>query len=162
MLTIGEHAPSFDLPDLEGRRHRLVDALARGPALAVFWKASCGTCHLAFPYLQRLVEAYPEAAWQVLAVSQDGSGASGAFAREYGLTFPVLIEGEGWPVSQQYDPDATPTLFLIAPDGTVELTSVGFDKAELNEIARRLAEHLGQEPVVIAEESDGNPPFKPG
>ncbi len=160
MLSAGEPAPTFDLPDLEGRRHRLDDV--QGPALAVFWKPACGTCDLAFPYLQRLAEVYPTGRWQILAISQEDAEASGDFARQHSLTFPILVEGDGWPVSQQYDPDATPTLFLIAPDGTIEMTSVGFDKQELNEISRRLAERLGESPKVIAEEDDGNPSFKPG
>ena len=162
MLSAGDRAPDFELPDLDGRRRRLADALARGPALAVFWKPTCGTCHLAFPYLQRLVEAYPGRGWQLLAVSQDGAEASGEFAEEHGLTFPVLIEGEGWPVSKQYDPEATPTLFLIGRDGTIEMTGVGFDKADLNEVARRLAEHLSETPCIVAEDGDGNPSYKPG
>ena len=162
MLSAGDRAPAFELPDLEGRRHRLEDALARGPALAVFWKPACGTCHLAFPYLQRLAEAYRPGGWRLLAVSQDGVEASGDFARQYGLTFPVLIEGEGWPVSREYDPEATPTFFLIGQDGIVEMASVGFDKEALNQISRRLAERLGEAPRVIAEANDGKPPFKPG
>ena len=162
MLGVGERAPVFDLPDLEGRRHRLEQILARGPALAVFWKPLCSTCDLAFPYLQRLADAYPAGGWQPLAISQDSAERSAASVRQYGLTFPILIEGDGWPASREYDPEATPTAFLIAPDGTIELTSVGFSKADLNEIARRLAEHLGTAPRVIAEENDGNPSFKPG
>lgn len=160
MLSAGERAPTFDLPDLEGRRHRLDDV--QGPALAVFWKPACGTCDLAFPYLQRLAEVYPTDRWQLLAISQEDAEASGDFARQHGLTIPILVEGDGWPVSQQYDPDATPAFFLIAPDGTIEMTSVGFDKQELNEISRRLAERLGESPKVIAEEDDGNPSFRPG
>ena len=158
MLGPGEQAPAFELPDLEGGRHRR----EAGPALAVFWKPTCATCDLAFPYLQRLAEAYTTDRWQLLAISQDGAEASGEFARRYGLTMPVLIEDEGWPVSQQYDPEATPTLFLIGPDGTVEMTSVGFSKEDLNEISRRLAGHLGETPQIIAEEDDGNPIFRPG
>ena len=162
MLTVGDRAPDFELTDLDGGRHRLEYALARGPALAIFWKPTCKTCHLAFPYYQRLAEAYAADGWQLLSISQDNAQSSGEFARQYGLTFPTLIEGEGWPVSKQYDPEATPTLFLIGQDGTIEATSVGFHKEELNEISSRLAEHLGSQPQVIAEENDGNPPFKPG
>jgi len=158
MLRSGDPAPPFELPDLEGRLWRLDGA----PALVVFWKAACATCQLVFPYLQRLAQAYPEDGWLLLAVSQNGQAAARRFAQELGLTLPLLIEGEGWPVSKQYDPEATPTLFLIDEDGTVELTSIGFDKAELNEIARRLAERLGVEPQEIAAQDDGNPLFKPG
>lgn len=160
MLAVGERAPAFELPDLDGKLHRSEDA--QGPVVAVLWKTACGTCHVAFPYLQRLAEAYPTNGWQLLAVSQDAQEKSASFASEHGLTFPVLIEGEGWPVSQQYDPDATPTLFLIGPDRTIEMTSVGFDKEELNEVSQRLAEYLGVTPKVIAEENDGNRPFQPG
>ena len=158
MLRRGDRAPPFELPDLEGRLH----ALDGGPALVVFWKSTCATCHIAFPYLERLAHAYPGDGWRLLTVSQDSPAVSREFARALGLTLPVLIEGEGWPVSKQYDPEATPTLFLIGPDGTIELSSIGFDKAELNEIARRLAQRLGVGPQVIAEQDDGNPFFKPG
>ncbi len=162
MLTAGEQAPLFELTDLGGRKHRLATALAEGSVLTVFWKPSCGTCDLALPYLQRLVDAYPSDRWQLLSVSQDSAEPSADFARQYSLTFPILIEGEGWPASRQYDPEATPTFFLIAPDGTIEMTSIGFDKNELNEVARRLAGYLDEPAQVIAEADDGNPPFRPG
>ena len=158
MLGEGARAPAFELPDLAGLPH----ALASGPALAVFWKPRCATCDLAFPYLERLHQAYPSDRWQLLAVSQDNLERSAAFARQYGLSFPVLIEDEGWPVSRQYDPEATPTFFLIGPDGEIEMASAGFAKDDLNQIASRLAQHLGEAPQVIAEEDDGNPPFRPG
>lgn len=162
MLSQGDQAPAFELPDLAGQRRSLAAAIAAGPALVVFWKSSCGTCHLAFPYLQRIAEVYPAAAEHILAVSQDNEAASVEFAHEYGLTFPVLIEGDGWPVSRAYDPEATPTLFFIDSAGAIEMVSVGFYKAELNEIGGRFATSLGQPARTIAEDNDGNPPFKPG
>ena len=160
MLNVGEQAPAFELPDLTGKLYRSQDA--QGPVVAVFWKSACGTCDVALPYLQRLAEAYPSDGWQLLGVSQDALEESADFVRQHGLTYPVLIEGEGWPVSQQYDPEATPTLFVIGPERTIEMVSVGFHKEELNEVSRRLAAHLGEPPQVIAEENDGNPPFRPG
>ena len=163
MLRAGDKAPAFELPDLQGQRYRVPDGRGQqGPTLVVFWKTSCNTCDLAFPYLQRLAEAYPSDRWQLLAVSQDDEGASADFARRHKLAIPILIEGEGWPVSRQYDPEATPTFFLIGPDGAIELTSIGFDKWELNDISRRVAEHLGEAPQAIAGDDDGNPRFKPG
>jgi peroxiredoxin len=158
MLRRGEQGPPFQLPDLSGKLWRL-DGV---PAVVVFWKPSCATCHLAFPYLERLTQAYPPDRWRLLAVSQDTPAASRAFAEELRLSLPLLIEGEGWPVSRQYDPEATPTLFFVRADGEIVLTSVGFDKAELNEASRLLAEALGVEPQKIAPEDDGNAFFKPG
>lgn len=161
MLAVGDRAPAFELADLEDRRHRLSADGAQGPAVVVFWKPACGTCDVAAPYLQRLVDVYPDG-WRLLAISQDRSESTREFVEKHGLTFPILIDDEGWPVSKQYDPDATPTLFLISEDGTIELAGAGFHKGDLNEISRWLAEHLGRPMKVIAEADDGNPPLRPG
>jgi len=162
LLSQGDRAPQFELPDLGGGVQSLARTLEGGPALVIFWKPECNTCHLAFPYYQRLVQAYPGGGWQLLAVSQEGRSESEAFAQEYGLTFPVLLEGDGWPVSRDYDPDATPTAFLIRADGLIELVSAGFAKDDLNEISRRLAERLGVAPQTVAPADDGNPRLRPG
>ncbi len=162
MLAVGEIAPPFELPDLAAAVHGVPQTPAGEPVLTVFWKPRCGTCDLAFPYLQRLYQAYPSEGWQMLSVSQDDATVSAEFARKYGATFPVLIEGDGWPISMLYDPEATPTMFLIAPDGTVEFASAGFDKEALNEVSGLIAGHLDADPQIIAHEDDGNPSFRPG
>lgn len=162
MLAAGDRAPGFELLDLAGKRHRLGENGAAGAAVVVFWKPACPTCDLSAPYLQRLADAYPAKGWRLLAISQDRSEATAAFVKEHALTFPILIDEEGWPVSNQYDPEATPTLFFVSDGGVIEMTSVGFHKEELNEVSRRLADHLGLPAKVIAEADDGNPPFRPG
>jgi hypothetical protein len=50
---------------------------------------------------------------------------------------------DGWLVSCAYDPPATPTLFLIWPDGRVQFSGQGSSKADLNALAERIAGHLG-------------------
>jgi peroxiredoxin len=162
VLRVGERAPSFRLSDLDGREHALDQALASGPALLVFWKSGCAICDLIFPYLGRLAEAYPQEGWSLWAVSQDGVEAARAFAQKHRTPFDVLVDGEGWPASRAYDPDATPTLFLVGADGVIEQTSVGFSKADLNEVSRRLAERLETAPVEVAPADDGQPDFRPG
>ncbi len=162
MIGVGEIAPPLELPDLSATDRGVSPAPNSEPVLAVFWKPSCGTCDLAFPYLQRLYQAYPSEGWRMLAISQEDASVSDEFARKYGVTFPVLTEGDGWPISTQYDPDATPTMFLISPDGKIELASAGFDKEALNEVSRLIAGHLGLDAQIIAVEDDGNPSFRPG
>ncbi len=162
MLAAGDRAPDFELPDLSQQAYRLADALGQGTVLVVFWKTSCKTCDVAFPYLQRLAEAYEGGSWQLLGISQEGTAESAAFAERYGITFPVLIDSAGWPVSKEYDPEATPTMFLIDPDGVVEAASVGFSKADLNDMSARVATHLGRGAEVVARDDDGGPPFMPG
>lgn len=161
-LTAGDNAPPFTLDTYDGQRHDLVEALNRGPVLAVFFKTTCGACDLLFPYLNRFIETYGDEGWRLWAISQDGADRSRDYARRYEARFPLLVDGPGWPVSHAYDPPATPTLFLIAPGGRVEETSAGFSKDDLNAISRRLAAHLGRPPLTVAEADDGRPSFRPG
>jgi peroxiredoxin len=161
ILEVGALASHFTLLGLDGREYSLPGSLEGRPALLAFCKTSCGTCDLAFPYLNRLREAYPDG-WHLWAISQDPPDRSSDYARKHGLSYPVLIDAPEFATSRLYDPPATPTLFLIEPGGRIEYTTHGFSKEDVNKIAEMIARRLDVEPVVIAPENDGNPPFKPG
>lgn len=158
-VAVGERAPSLALTGLDGQNYRLDEA--KGPVLAVFFKTSCGTCQLIFPYLQRLYRAYPPPGWHLWAISQDAASDSQTFAARHGATFPILLD-EGWAALRAYDPQGVPTLFFIGPDGQVQRVVLAFQKAALNELSAAIAAHLAAQAVVIAPPDDPAPPFKPG
>jgi peroxiredoxin len=161
-LTAGAQAPDFTLPGIDGRAYTLGEAARRGPVVLAFGKSDCPTCALAFPYLERLHQAYPHDRWQLLAILQDPTEDARAFAQAHALTFPVLAEPEPWPVSRAYDPEATPTIFAVEPGGRISRVSAGFQKRDLNGLSADLARQLEQEPVVVAPADDGKPAFRPG
>lgn len=162
-LETGATAPNFTLDDLSGQPHTLNDALQTGPVLLVFWKTSCATTRLTFPYFERLRQAYPNPGWQLWAIAQDPADAIQPFLTRVGpVTFPVLLDYPDYVVSKQYDPVATPTLFFVEPDDKIGLTAMGLNKAALNDLSARLAARFGVTPVDVAPADDGNPPFKPG
>ena len=161
-IEVGARAPDFSLKGTDGRTYALAGALARGPLLLAFFKTTCGTCDLAFPYINRFPEAYPADSWSLWAIAQDPPEAAGSYAASHRMTYPVLPDVDGYPVSRAYDPPATPTLFLIDREGQVVGESSGFSKEDMNSLSTALAERLGAEPAVIAPAGDGNPDFKPG
>lgn len=162
-LPEGSQAPDFALMGIDGKEYRLSQALKQGPLLAVFIKTTCPACDLIMPYLNRLTEAYRRERWQLWVVSQNFADSSRRYAERFGASFPVLVdEPEKWAVSHAWDPPSTPTLYLIGPDGRVEAVTWGFNKADLNEMAKRIARHLGEPPKVIAQKDDGNPDARPG
>jgi len=161
ILEVGALASHFTLLGLDGREYSLPGSLQGGPAIIVFCKTSCATCDLAFPYIQRLRDHYSDG-WDLWAVSQDPPDKSSDYAKRLNIKYPVLVDAPEFVASRLYDPPATPTVFLVGPDGRVEYTTYGFAKDDLNEIAVRIATYCGAEPVVIAPEQDGNPAFKPG
>ena len=153
-LTVGTKAPDFELTAMDGKRFSLPQALAHGPVVLAFFKVSCPTCQYAFPFLERLHKAYAQNGVNLLGVSQNSAKDTAAFAKEFGVTFPMLLDDtERYPVSNAYGLTNVPTIFWIAQDDEIEVSSVGWVKADFAEINGKMAEAGKIAPAVM---------FKPG
>jgi peroxiredoxin len=140
-LTPGTQAPDFTLPALDDKPFSLRAALARGPVLAAFFKISCPTCQYAFPFLQRIYEAHGNQAVTIVGISQNTRKDTTAFVKEYGMTFPVLLDDiRSYPVSNAYGLTNVPTIFWIAQDGEIEISSVGWIRKDMEEFNQRAAQ----------------------
>ena len=161
-IVPGSVAPGFSLKSIDGKEFSLNTALQRGPVVLAFFKVSCPVCKFTFPFLQRLYKTYRSDDVTFLGVSQDNSGASRDFANDFGVTFPVLIDDAGYPVSNAYGLTMVPTVFLINANAKVHVSSMGFAKADLESIAYTLADrrNIARSPVFRADESV--PAVKPG
>jgi peroxiredoxin len=161
MLDIGALAPHFTLLGIDGREYSVPRDNAGQPAVFVFFKTSCATCDVTFPYINRLRERYQDG-WHIWAIAQDPPDKAREYSRLHRIDYPVLIDAPAYSVSKLYDPPATPTLFLINEAGRSVYTTYGFAKDDLNEVARLVAASIGAEPSTIAPADDGQPAFKPG
>lgn len=138
-LTAGMKAPDFSLPAVDGGKFSLQEALQRGPVLAAFFKVSCPTCQYSFPFLERIHKAHGGKRITIVGISQNDQRDTRAFLKEYGVTFRTLLDDpNGYAVSNAYGLTNVPTLFLVGQDGTIEMTSVGWVKQEVEEIYRKL------------------------
>jgi len=163
-LEAGVQAPEIELQDLDGRKFSLKEARKQGPVVAAFFKVSCPVCQLAFPYLERIFKAYAKSGkFSFVGVSQDNASDTKAFKREYGVTFPVLLDPVGkYPVSNAYGLTNVPTVFLISPEGEIEFSSVSWSKADMEQLGRRLA-NISDMPVEqIFKSGEKVADFKPG
>jgi len=161
-LGKGKVAPSFELTSMDGKRHSLQASLARGPVLAAFFKATCPTCQYAFPFVERLYQQLREKGAQIWGIAQDDARDSRRFAKEYDVTFPILIDEYPYAISRQYGLKYVPTLFLIAADGRITLSSEGFSRADLLEIQKSLAQSLSASPGALFLPAENVPEYKPG
>jgi len=173
-LTAGTIAPDFSLPIFslpiatgkadggvaagvaakESGNFSLQSALKQGPVLAAFFKVSCPVCQYTFPFLERLHKAYGDTKITIVGISQNDRRDTSAFLKEYGVTFPTLLDDpNGYAVSNAYGLTNVPTLFLIGQDGKIEVSSVGWVKQELEDINRKLA---------VAQQTALPPIFQPG
>jgi peroxiredoxin len=152
-LTAGTQAPEFKLPTVDGKSISLREALFDAPVVLAFFKVSCPTCQYAFPFLERIHLAY--SGLQIFGVSQNDKKDTAAFTKEFGVTFPVLLDDtKNYPVSNAYGLTNVPSIFWIGQEGQVELASVGWDRSEIEDINRKAAEavHRATAPLFHANE----------
>jgi peroxiredoxin len=161
-LAPGNAAPPISLKTLEGDAATLADALKKGPVVAAFFKVSCPTCQFSAPFLQRLHETYAGENFTVWGISQDGAAATEDFRKEFDLRFPILLEAKGYALSNRYGITHVPSIFLIAEDGKIQESSVGFSKAELEKMASAAAQASSVKPAPLFKPSEMVPALKPG
>lgn len=161
-IVAGNPAPGFSLKSLDSRDFSLQNLLQRGPVVAAFFKVSCPVCQFTFPFLERLYQRYGPGDVSFLGISQDDARDTRKFASEYGLTFPLVTDEAGYPVSNAYGLTNVPTIFLISTDGTVKVSSTGFDKKDLETIAKELAERRKMALAPLFRPDEVIPANKPG
>jgi peroxiredoxin len=119
----------------------LSEELAKGPVVLVFFKVSCPTCQYALPYLERLYKAYKNKGVTLVGISQNDAKETADFCKDFGVTIPMLLDDpRTYPVSNAYGLTNVPTIFWIAQGGEIEVSSVGWVKAEFELINRKMAE----------------------
>jgi peroxiredoxin len=161
-LPPGTTAPPISLKTTNGRELSLKEALKNGPVLAAFFKVNCPTCQFTFPFLERLHESYGDSKFTLWGISQNDVRDTREFCEEFGIRFPTLVDGHGYPASNEYGITNVPTLFLISTAGTIQETSVGFVKADLEKIAAEAARATGNPSASLFRPGEVIPESKPG
>ena len=162
LIKAGKLAPPFGLNATDGKTYSLPEALKNGPVLAAFFKVTCPTCQYTFPFLERLHQQLRANGGQIWGIAQDGVKDSQRFARDYTVTFPILIDDKPYRVSREYGLEYVPTLFLIEPDGAIAIESEGFTERDLLEIQRSLAQALSAPVGELFSPKEAIPEYKPG
>jgi peroxiredoxin len=162
-LVVGKKAPEFELKSTEGKRFSLGEELARGPVVLAFFKVSCPTCQYAFPFFERLHKAYAQKGVTLIGISQNNAKETAAFVKEFGVSFPVLLDdAQSYPVSNAYGLTNVPTLFWIAQDGEIEVSSVGWVKADFEAVNRKMAETGNIAPAAMFRANEEVRDFRAG
>jgi peroxiredoxin len=149
-ITTGSPAPDFTASDLSGREVRLSDYKGK-VVLVNVWATWCPPCREEMPSMERLFKAMEGTDFVILAVSVDApkgekdlfgrdGGDLDAFAKEMGLTFPILHDPEGG-IQAVYQTTGVPETFLVGRDGLIYKKVAGgtaWDAPVNQELVRRL------------------------
>ena len=132
-LAIGSQAPDFNLPGVDGRRHKLSE-YKNYPILAIIFTCDhCPTAQLYEGRIKELVEDYRPKGVGFVAIQPNAPAA--ASARELNYTdvddtldgmiirakyrhfdFPYLYDGATQSTAEAYGPKATPHVFIFDKD----------------------------------------------
>ncbi|MDR3456254.1 MAG: peroxiredoxin-like family protein [Verrucomicrobiae bacterium] len=92
-LQVGDIAPDFILPDVEGRSVRLYSELAQGPVVLVFYRGGwCPYCKIHLRGYQKSLADFKTAGAQVMVVSPQLPDQSLTTQEKDELAFPVLSD----------------------------------------------------------------------
>ncbi|HTQ60518.1 MAG TPA: TlpA disulfide reductase family protein [Candidatus Solibacter sp.] len=163
-IVPGNTAPRFSLKALDGKEVSLGKLLESGPVVAAFFKISCPVCQFTFPFLERIYKRYGGDGATIIGISQDDAKATKDFAKEFGVSFPMLLDekAKGYVASSAYGLTNVPTIFLIEPDSKAKVVCIGFDKKGLETIAAALAERKKMPAAVLFRPDESVPAHKPG
>ena len=162
--ALGASAPNFELPDLEGRHHRLADW--RGlPVVIEFGSYTCPIFCGHIPAMEQLAAAHPDTTWVVVytreahpgervpthATVAEKSHAARRLVEDEGIGRLVLIDDLDGTVHRDYGA-AWDTVFVLDAAGTVVLRRAWNDPAqvaaELNVL--RVGGHVSVESTEMA------------
>jgi thiol-disulfide isomerase/thioredoxin len=129
-LAIGESAPDFNLPGIDGRNHSLQEYAGAKFLMVVFTANHCRTAQAYESRIIQLVNDYRDRGVAVVAIAPNDPQAVGvselvysdlgdSFAElkqragERGFNFPYLYDGDSQQVSRAYGPVSTPHVFIF-------------------------------------------------
>ena len=132
---LGQKAPDFTLPDLNGKAVQLSQFQGKVVVL-VFWAFWCDTWKEIVDILKTVQEKFSPSSVQVLCIAVDPSWkeVGRKMQRRANASFPILLD-KGRRVSKLYGITKVPTVLLLDKSGTVRLGFLGCPKLNLLEAA---------------------------
>ncbi|MBM7583891.1 thiol-disulfide isomerase/thioredoxin [Bacillus pakistanensis] len=119
---IGSIAPAFSLESVEGKEVKLTDLVGKTVILN-FWATWCPPCKEEMPELQSFYEKNKDEV-EILAINLDPDADIKSFLKDFGVTFPVLLDDKEI-VSQLYEVMSMPTTIVIDKNGKIAAKHIG-------------------------------------
>jgi peroxiredoxin len=122
-------APAFTLPDINGKVSSLSDYEGKVVILD-FWATWCPPCKREIPDFIDLQKQFGSKGVQVVGIGLDEPGKLAAFARQYGMNYPVLVGNQE--IAANYGGiEGIPTTFIIDRSGKIVSSFVGYRPAQV-------------------------------
>jgi peroxiredoxin len=119
---VGDTAPSFTLPSLDGKEQSLDALRGAGHVMLVFWQTECVYCYSHIGDFNHLHDEYQGKGLTIAAINIMGEHPKEVedYATSNGLKYLVLCDRlKNIDVAEDYHVVGTPTIVVIAPSGEI-------------------------------------------
>ena len=145
---LGEEAPDFTAPLLDGDEVTLSDHEGSDVVVLDFWATWCPPCKKAMPELQAVAEEYSDKPVAIYAVNQqEDSETVRQFMDERDLSLTVLLDKQG-DIASDYGVRGIPHTVVIGKAGTIQATHTGFNPNMQNMLSSEIEKLLAGESLV--------------
>lgn len=118
-LSEGAPAPEITGTDSQNQTFKLTDYRGRH-VLLVFWGDWCHGCHGLATQLETLTKQFPDHPLNILGVNTDPPATARQVIAASSLPWRCWLDGStSGPITREWNLRHFPTLYLIAPDGTI-------------------------------------------
>ena len=136
----GVITPALELPDLEGKPHRLADYRGR-VVLVNFWATWCVPCREEMPSIERLRASLEGRPFAVLAVNlAEPEPRIRKFLEAMPVRFAVLLDRDTQ-AARAWQAKILPATYILGPDGAIRYRHLGeldWSKPEVREAILKL------------------------
>ncbi|MCL4834738.1 MAG: TlpA family protein disulfide reductase [Caldilineaceae bacterium] len=122
--AVDHPAPDFSLTRFDTGEPVKLSDLQGKPVILNFWATWCRPCRAEMPALQATYERYGDDLLVVGVDQGEETGVVGPFLEEFGITFPILLDGDT-AVGRQYRILGLPTTFFIDSQGIIRRVHAG-------------------------------------
>ncbi len=118
-VDVNSNAPDFTLPLIKGGEATLSDYRGKVVLLNI-WATWCNPCREEMPSMEQFYQNMKGKPFEILAASIDTRGSTDVepFAKQLGLTFPILLDADK-KVNNLYQATGVPETFIIDKNGVV-------------------------------------------
>lgn len=161
-FRVGDLAPDFELPDREGKPHRLSELVRRDTML--FFACGCSHCMEVQTLLGILSKKLRDKTPAVISVTTMPRDRERTWERDTGVKQTFLYEGKDGPVFAQYRGHPCPRIYRLKPDRRVAWISISLNETPyLSDLGDQMAAVLGIKAVgqAAAPRAPGAQPSSP-
>lgn len=149
---VGDPAPNFSLPTLDGGQFQLWSNFGAGGKVVLldFWATWCPPCRAEIPYLVQFYNRYKDRGLVVcgVAVSDDESSVR-SYVNQNGVNYTVCLDTYPSTVQGPYGITGIPDTLIMDRQGIIRYAQVGFSTGHVPEMERVIQELLDQGAVSV-------------